>query len=45
MELVVPLEKISSGNRFNLLICDHAKRYPEAFPLHLVKASRRLLAG
>ena len=40
MDVVVPLGKSSSGNRFTLALCDHAKRFPEprASPLHLVSA-------
>lgn len=38
MDVVGPLERSSSGNRYILVICDYATRYPEAFPLKSVKA-------
>lgn len=38
MDVVGPLERSSSGNRYILVICDYATRYPEAFPLRSVKA-------
>lgn len=40
MDVVGPLEKSSSGNRYILVICDYATRYPEAFPLRSVKAKQ-----
>lgn len=40
MDIVGPLEKSSSGNRFILVLCDYATRYPEAFPLRSVKAKQ-----
>ena len=33
MDIVGPLPKSKSGNRFVLVICDYATRYPEAIPL------------
>lgn len=36
MDVVRPLERISSGNRFILVMVDYATRYPEAFPLRSV---------
>jgi len=38
MDIVGPLERSSSGNRYILVICDYATRYPEAFPLRSFKA-------
>ncbi|XP_073803355.1 uncharacterized protein isoform X4 [Danio rerio] len=38
MDVVGPLEKSRSGNRFMLVITDYATRYPEVFPLRSVKA-------
>lgn len=38
MDIVGPLERSSSGNRYILVICDYATRYPEAFPLRSIKA-------
>ena len=38
IDVVGPLERRSSGNRYILVICDYATRYPEAFPLRSVKA-------
>lgn len=40
MDIVGPLEKSSSGNRFILVLCDYATRYPEAFPLRSIKAKQ-----
>ena len=33
MDVVGPLPWSRSGNRFILVICDYATRYPEAIPL------------
>ena len=33
MDVVGPLLKSSSGNKFILVICDYATRYPEAVPM------------
>ena len=33
MDIVGPLPRSRSGNRYVLVICDYATRYPEAFPL------------
>ncbi|XP_047219374.1 uncharacterized protein LOC124867136 [Girardinichthys multiradiatus] len=38
MDVVGPLERSSMGNKYILVICDYATRYPEAFPLKCVKA-------
>lgn len=38
MDIVGPLDRSKSGNRFILVICDYATKYPEAFPLKNVKA-------
>ena len=34
IDIVGPLPKNRVGNRFLLVICDYATRYPEAVPLH-----------
>ena len=39
MDIVGPLPRSSSGNRFILVICDYASRYPEAIPLRRIDAS------
>ncbi len=33
MDIVGPLERSTAGNRYILVICDYATRYPEAVPL------------
>ncbi len=38
MDIIVPVERSCSGNRFILVITDYATRYPEVFPLRTVKA-------
>ncbi|XP_068073009.1 uncharacterized protein [Danio rerio] len=38
MDIVGPVEKSRSGNRFMLVVTDYATRYPEVFPLRSVKA-------
>lgn len=38
MDVVGPLERSKTGNRFMLVITDYATRYPEVFPLKTVKA-------
>ncbi len=38
MDLVGPLPRSKSGNRFILTICDYATRYPEAIPLPSTEA-------
>ena len=38
MDVVGPLPRSRSGNRFILVICDYATRYPEAFALKSVDA-------
>ena len=38
MDIVGPLERSRAGNRYILVICDYATRYPEAFPLRNTKA-------
>ncbi|XP_076864257.1 uncharacterized protein LOC143516498 [Brachyhypopomus gauderio] len=37
MDIVGPLPRSQAGNRYILVICDYATRYPEAFPLRKVK--------
>ena len=39
MDVVGPLLKSSYGNRFILVICDYATRYPEAVPMRSVDAA------
>ena len=39
MDIVGPLSKSSKGNRFILVICDYATRYPEAVPMRHVDAA------
>lgn len=36
VDVVGPLQKSQKGNRFILVICDFATRYPEAYPLREV---------
>lgn len=38
MDVVGPLERSRNGNRYILVICDYATKYPEAFPLRTIKA-------
>ena len=38
MDIVGPLPKSSSGNRYILVLCDYASRYPEAVPLRSIEA-------
>uniref|UniRef100_A0A8C1PVR7 Integrase catalytic domain-containing protein n=1 Tax=Cyprinus carpio TaxID=7962 RepID=A0A8C1PVR7_CYPCA len=38
MDIVGPLEKTKTGNRYMLVITDYATRYPEVFPLKSIKA-------
>ena len=38
MDIVGPLPRSQSGNRFILVICDYATRYPEAVPLRTINA-------
>ena len=38
MDVVGPLPRSRSGNRFILVICDYATRYPEAIPLKSIDA-------
>ena len=40
MDIVGPLPRSRSGNRFVLVICDYATRYPEAIPMKAVDAER-----
>ena len=40
MDIVGPLPRSSTGNRFILVICDYATRYPEAIPLRTTDANR-----
>lgn len=38
MDIVGPVERSKSGNRFMLVICDYATKYPEVFPLKNIRA-------
>ena len=38
MDIVGPLPRSRSGNRYILVICDYATRYPEAVPLKSIDA-------
>ena len=38
MDIVGPLPKSQSGNKYLLVICDYATRYPEAIPLRTIDA-------
>ncbi|KAL5517219.1 hypothetical protein EMCRGX_G002722 [Ephydatia muelleri] len=42
MDIVGPLPRSSSGNRYVLVICDYATRYPEAVPMRAVDAESLL---
>lgn len=37
MDIVGPLERSRTGNRYILVVTDYATRYPEAFPLKNIK--------
>ena len=38
MDIVGPLPRSRAGNRFILVVCDYATRYPEAIPLRTIDA-------
>ena len=38
MDLIGPLPKSHAGNRYLLVVCDYASRYPEAVPLRSIDA-------
>ncbi|XP_067281115.1 uncharacterized protein [Pseudorasbora parva] len=40
VDVVGPVEKSQKGNRFILVICDYATRYPEAYPMREVTANQ-----
>ena len=40
MDIVGPIDRSRSGNRYILTICDYATRYPEAIPLPSTEAGR-----
>ena len=40
MDIVGPLPRSRAGNRYVLVICDYATRYPEAVPLRSIDADR-----
>jgi transposase InsO family protein len=39
MDIVGPLQRSGSGNRFVLVVCDYATRYPEAVPMKHIDAA------
>ena len=39
MDIVGPLPRSARGNRFVLVVCDYATRYPEAIPMKSIDAS------
>ena len=40
MDIVGPLPRSSRGNRYVLVVCDYATRYPEAIAMRIVEAER-----
>ena len=38
MDIVGPLPRSRSGNRYVLVVCDYATRYPEAVPMKTIDA-------
>ncbi|CAH1242223.1 GIN1 [Branchiostoma lanceolatum] len=40
MDVVGPLERSKTGNKYVLVVCDYATRYPEAIPMRSVDAKR-----
>ena len=40
MDIVGPLPRSKSGNKYILITCDYATRYPEAIPLPSTEAER-----
>ena len=40
MDIVGPLPRSRAGNRYVLVVCDYATRYPEAVPLRSIEAER-----
>ena len=40
MDIVGPLERSKNGNKYVLVICDYATRYPEAIPLRSIEAKK-----
>ena len=38
MDVVGPLPRNQAGNRYILVVCDYATRYPEAIPLRAIDA-------
>jgi len=40
MDIVGPLPRSKSGNKYILVVCDYATRYPEAVPLRSIEAER-----
>lgn len=42
MDIVGPLERSRRGNKYILVVCDYATRYPEAFPLKSIDYCREI---
>ena len=40
MDIIGPLPRSRQGNRYILVVCDYAARYPEAIPLKSIDAGR-----
>ena len=40
MDIVGPRERSKSGNKYIVVICDYATRYPEAIPLRSKEAKK-----
>ena len=38
MDIVSPLERSYSGNKYILVVCDYATQYPKAIPLRSIDA-------
>ena len=38
MDIIGPLPRSCSGNKYGLVVCDYARHYPEANPLRLIDA-------
>ena len=40
MDIIGPLPRSRSGNKYILVVCDYATRYPEAMAIHSIEAER-----
>ena len=38
MDIIGPLPRSRSGNRYVLVVCDYGTKYPEAIPLRSIEA-------